>query len=426
MKTGKQIRVEQLKPGMFVIGMDQPWYKTPYFLHKRVIKSKEEIAELIRHGIREVVIDPARGIDLAEGPAEESSASLAAPATPGSGSGPSPLDLPPDRAQPSETDGHRSCSAHAVYEEAETATERIFEDLNAGRVPSAPVLKSIVAGVLDRILQDRAAMVTQVLMQQMRRFDRGLGSHAIDTCVLSLVFASEYGVYQEELEHVGIGALLHDVGYLRLPRHLYRKRQPLTQQEQDLMQQHPRLGLAVLSAAKDLPETVRRIVVEHHERIDGSGFPAGLSGSALSSLGQIVGLVDTYHTLTGHQAGRPPLSPCEAVRSLFILGEKRHFDKALVEVAIKCLGIYPIGSVVKLNTGERAIVVGVHPEHRLKPILKVISGPRGEPYTSPIQVDLAQAEQTEPTRTILGSLDPVAEQINIAMYLDTTRLEGAA
>ncbi len=426
MKTGKRIRVEQLAPGMFMVGMDQPWYKTPYLLHKRFIKSQEEIEELKRHGIREVDIDPARGADLVEGPEEGPPVSSDRPDTHIAGNAPSHPGQSPNGSPQIPADALKPDMAKSVYEEAVTAMERIFEDLDAGRVPAMPVLKNIVGGVLDRVLQDRSAMIAQVLVQQMRRFDRGLGSHAIDTCILSLVFAAEYGVFQEELEHVGIGALLHDVGYLRLPRNLYRKQHQLTQQEQALMQQHPRLGQAVLGDAKDVPDAVRRIVVEHHERVDGSGFPTGLSGSALSSLGQIVGLADTYETLTSHRAGRPPRSPFEAIRSLFMLGEQRHFDKALVDVAITCLGVYPIGSVVKLNTGERAVVVGIHPEHRLKPVIKVLSGPRGELYASPREIDLAQAEQAEPARAILSALDPVTEQVNVAMYLDAVPHEGAA
>lgn len=426
MKTAKRIRVAQLRPGMFVVEMDQPWYKTPYLLHKRLIKSTEEITELIRHGVQEVVIDPARGLDHVEPSVEKDHAGPDQAAPPGSGQDqPAPAGSP-EKAETALLPASHSCLARAVYEQAETAMERIFEDLNLGRAPAVPILKSIVGGVLERILHNRAEMMTQLFVRQMRRFDRGLSSHAIDTCILSLVFAGEYGVYQGEMEQVGIGALLHDVGYLRLPRNLFRKQQSLTQQEQDLMRQHPRLGLAVLMEAKDLPEPVRRIVVEHHERVDGSGFPSGLSGSALSSLGQLIGLVDTYMRLTGGRDGSPPLSPFEAIRELFLLGEKRHFDKTLVEVAIKCLGVYPIGSVVKLNTGERAIVVGIHPHHRLKPVLKVIAGPHGEPYASPVRIDLAEPADREPARTIQRVLDPVAEQINALMYFDNVPQEGAA
>jgi HD-GYP domain-containing protein (c-di-GMP phosphodiesterase class II) len=268
--------------------------------------------------------------------------------------------------------------------------------------------------------------MTEVLLQQMRRYDRSLASHAIDTSILSLIFASEYRLPKEEMEQIGMGALLHDAGYVRLPRNLYRAKRQLTAHETDLLHQHPALGHALLAGAKDLPDLVRRIVLEHHERIDGSGYPSRHDGSSLSVAGQLVGLVDTYESLVTFRAGHVPLSPFQAIRQLFMLAEKRTFDKSLVEVAIKCLGVYPIGSVVKLNTGERAVVVGVHPEHRLKPTLKVIMGPRGEFYSAPQIVNLADSGEAEPKRTILTALDPAAEQINVAMYLDATAQESAA
>jgi len=413
-KLRKTIRIDQLTPGMFVAGMDQPWYKTPYLVHHFLIKSEKEIAELKRYGVREVTIDPNKGLDLPDRPKETPESQTAADTTDAAESGQAALP----QFKP-------SLSERELYREAETAVERVFDGLHAGQTTSVPAIKSVVGGMFDRILKNRTAMMTQVFLNQMRRFDGGLASHAIDTCIVSLIFATEFGLPPDDVERLGIGALLHDVGYVRLPRNLYRSRRELAMHEEELMRQHPRLGVTVLAKCQELPDVARHVVSEHHERVDGSGFPAGLSGGALSQAGQFVGLVDTYESLITHRAGRLPLSPFQAIRHLFMLGEKNTFDKAIVEVAIKCLGVYPIGSVVKLNTGERAIVVGIHPEHRLKPILKVILGPKGEVYASPVEVDLV-AEQKAPIRSIVTALDPTTEQINVAMYLDNAAEAEAA
>ncbi|HEU4685415.1 MAG TPA: DUF3391 domain-containing protein [Nitrospira sp.] len=419
MKTKKRIRVEQLKPGMYVVGMDQPWYKTPYLVHHFLVQSDDTVADLIRHGVREVSIDPTKGLDVPD------------PDQPGPAPTPQAQDQAGEAAsrpmhEPVARCGRITKQDRKLYQEAEVAVERVLEDVHGGRMPSVPALASIVGGFFERVLQDRAAMMTQVLLRQMRRFDRSLAAHAIDTCVLSLVFATEQGASPEEIEQIGIGALLHDVGYVRLPRNLYRARLQLAPHEQELMRQHPRLGKTILAQVPDLHETARRIVLEHHERIDGSGYPAGLRGAALLPAGQLVGLVDTYESLITPRAGHLPLSPFQAIRHLFMLGEKRTFDKALVEIAIKCLGVYPIGSLVKLNTGERAIVVAINADHRLKPVLKLILGEHGEPYGDPPLVDLASPDQTGPVRTILTALDAAAEQVNVARYLDPTPEEQAA
>ncbi len=425
MKVRKRIPVDQLKPGMFVVGMDQPWYKTPYLLHHFLVQSMDTVNELIRHGVREVTIDPAKGLDVADtcrsgGQDGTGSADTSSPATAlGSTSHDDP-EFERDKESTIRRIDHR------MYQEAEASIERVFEEVGGGGVPSLPAVKSVVNRFFNRVLRDPTAMMTQVMLQQMRRFDRSLASHAIDTSILSLIVASAYGVAPEEMEEIGMGALMHDIGYVRLPRNLYRARRQLALHEEELLQQHPRLGHTMLAVAKDLPDLVRRTVLEHHERIDGSGYPSRLSGAALLLAGQLVGLVDTYQSLVTFRAGHIPLPPFQAVRNLFMLGEKRTFDKALVEAAIKCLGVYPIGSVVKLNTGELAVVVGVHPEHRLKPVLKIIVGPRGQSYPTPIEVDLAEPGDTDPRRTILTALDPATEQINVAMYLDSSTEEQAA
>jgi HD-GYP domain-containing protein (c-di-GMP phosphodiesterase class II) len=264
-------------------------------------------------------------------------------------------------------------------------------------------------------------MLTQFCVQKMQEFDRTLASHATDICVLSLIVAQEMSGVSIDHEELGIGALLHDAGYLRLPRNLYRRSRELGGHERSLMQQHPQLAAAVLAQRSEgaVPEAIRLIIAQHHERLDGSGFPQGLKGDALSLGGQLVGLVDTYDGMVSWRSDRAPLLPHDAIRQLFVLGEKGRFDKSLVEVTIKALGVYPVGSLLKLNTGERAIVVGVHPEHRLKPTVKIITGPLGQSYEHPIVVDLANPGSEQPARTILRALDPRQEHVSTAEYFES-------
>jgi HD-GYP domain-containing protein (c-di-GMP phosphodiesterase class II) len=281
-------------------------------------------------------------------------------------------------------------------------------------------LKKAVAAVLARIMDHPQSMLTQFCIQKMQEFDRTLASHALDVGVLSMIIGHEMQYGPKDQEDLGIGAMLHDVGYLRLPRNLYRKGRELSTHEYSLMQQHPQLSIAAITQAMagSISETTRRIIVEHHERLDGSGFPQGLRGDAVLGLSQLVGLVDTYDGMVSWRTEQAPMLPHDAIRQLFVLGEKGRFDKALVEVTIKALGVYPIGSLIRLNTGERAIVVGIHPEHRLKPTVKIVTGPQGEPYGEPLTVDLAIAEPGRPVRTILRALDPRHEQVRVSDYFD--------
>ncbi|HET6676036.1 MAG TPA: HD domain-containing phosphohydrolase, partial [Nitrospiraceae bacterium] len=238
--------------------------------------------------------------------------------------------------------------------------------------------------------------------------------------VLALIIGHEMGYAPTDQEELGIGALLHDVGYLRLPRNLYRRKHELGAHERSLLQQHPQLAETVTAGARGgtVSETAQRIIVQHHERLDGSGYPQGLSGNALLGFSQLVGLVDTYDGMVSWRTEQVAMLPNDAIRQLFVLGEKGCFDKALVETTIKVLGVYPIGSLIRLNTGEKALVIGIHAEHRLKPVVKIIAGPHGEPYGEPLTVDLAVVEPGRPVRTILRALDPRHEQVRVSDYFD--------
>lgn len=408
----KRISIAALKPGMFVVGMDQPWYKTPFLFHKRLVGSDEDINLLRRHGIQEVLIDTSKGLDL------EEPAPVPPPVPPANGA------VKPDPPEPSEAElaRARAKAARATYGETMKALERVLDELETGNPAVVTTLRTVVADVLRRIMEHPLSMLTQFCVQKMQEFDRTLASHATDVCVLSLIVAQEMTGVSVDPEELGIGALLHDAGYLRLPRNLYRRSRELAGHERSLMQQHPQLAAAVLAQGSEgaVPETVRRIITEHHERLDGSGFPQGLSGEALCLGGQLVGLVDTYDGMVSWRSDRAPLLPHDAIRQLFVLGEKGRFDKSLVEVTIKALGVYPVGSLLKLNTGERAIVVGIHPEHRLKPTVKIITGPMGQSYETPLLVDLANpGSSDQPSRTILRALDPRQEHVNTAEYFDS-------
>jgi HD-GYP domain-containing protein (c-di-GMP phosphodiesterase class II) len=416
----KRIAIEQLIPGMFIIEMDVPWYRTPFLTHKRLIKDLQTIQLMKEHGIRMVTIDTSKGCDL---PSEFSTNTQHAASQHSTNPEvPVPLDRTAERTLEVKPEDH---SVTVTYAQAQEAVERIFEDLERGVPPSPEATKAIVSNVLAQVLSDRATMATQVAIQKIKQFDRSLTTHALDTCILSLVVAIESGLDQPTQEQVGMGALLHDAGYVRLPRNLVRKRDECSGQDKTLLQQHCTLGVALLSEHPGIHEDVVRIVREHHERADGSGFPAGLGHDKISYLAQIVGIVDFYDSMVSRRGARPAMIPHDAVRQLFLAGERGQFEKSLVELMIRSIGVYPVGSLIRLNTGEQAIVIGVNPQQRLKPLVKVTTDPQGGSYATPIEVDLAAPSPDHTVRTVLRVLDPTKERVNIGIHLDQALLRAA-
>jgi putative nucleotidyltransferase with HDIG domain len=447
MKQVKTIPIDQLKPGMFIVGMDQPWYRTPFLLHKRLIRHQHEIDLLRQHGIREVKIDLGQGHDLEPGqpgdavPPAHTQETVTAPQANHQIESTSPEKAPQTHnrepvksSQPSLTQESTPLPSHAqeqaaaaqeTYREATCSMERMFEALETGLVPQAETVRTVVTNVLARVLENRTSMLSLFSLQKMKRFDRTLASHALDVCTLSLIVAHDYGVAEEDLEALGAGALLHDIGYVRLPRNLYRKSPDLTEEERAMMQQHPALGLAILRDAREERDAVVRIVAEHHECINGTGFPHKLQGDALSVLAQLVSLVDVYDGLVSRRGGHPAMLPHDAIRHLFHLGDTGLYAKDMIQTMIGTLGVYPISSLVLLNTGEQAVVVEMNPTQRLKPVVKVITGPQGESFLPPVRVDLGAQAAAATSRTITKVLDPVRERVNVAMFLEDVHEEVA-
>jgi HD-GYP domain-containing protein (c-di-GMP phosphodiesterase class II) len=398
----KQIPIDALLPGMYVVSLDRPWTK-PQILADNRIECPEDVSRLKQHGIRYVTIDPTLGKNT-ENAAEETGVAT---------------------QQASQDAGARHISKLAGLEEdlgraqtaraeAETMVQSVFEGIKTGSPIDSLVVKETVKSLMDNILQDYAPLLCVL---HMRQYDANLFAHAVNVCVFALVIGKSQGFDKQRLESLGLGALLHDVGMLRLPRNLFRKQGVYTIQERQLIRQHPRLGAAILAAARDIREDVCRTIAEHHERIDGSGYPAGLKGLQIFPLSEIVGIVDIYDALLSGRVGRPALPPAQAIRELYKYGLQGQCDRGWVGRTIRCLGIYPVGSLVELSTGERAVVVVVNPSDALRPTVKIVWDPTGLVYPQPQTVDLCAVVEHAKERTILRALDPVKEQLNITPYV---------
>ncbi len=416
----KRILLDQLRPGMFVVGIDKSWWQTPFLSHKWTIQGPDDIRKLREVGVREVDIDLEHGCDV-----EEQAAPPEPPPTLVEALAPfAPADIlvsPSQQVIRSSTTSPRTLSeltaaipvVHAMRNEAIAVMAGIFEGVKIGKPIDSPVLKHAVSGVLDNILHHAEATL---ILTQMQRFENTLLTHAVDVCVLALLFGVQQELPTTQLEALGVGAMLHDIGKTRLPRHLLRKTSESNPQAQKLLREHPRLGLSVLANQKDLDQDVLRIVVEHHECADGSGFPLGHTAEKLSPLSQMVGLVNVYDELVSGQAGHAAHQPTQALRRLYQLGKSGVFVSDQIMAFIRALGVYPIGAVVALNTGEYGIVMATNSTESQKPTVLVVTDKNGRSYAHPRLVNLAEQASSEPATAITRPLEAITIPIRLADY----------
>ena len=402
----KRIAIQDLRPGMFIAGMDQSWFQTPFLRHKWLVKREDEITLLRSYGIQDIFIDTEKGCDVMEvSSIQESSkaheVSDEMPSPPSFDPGPNPEDIE---------------SARVLRAEAISTLDLLFSQMEAPSPQHLMEVRGVVSTLLDGLLEHQAAMVSLI---QMRRFDASLATHGVDTGVLSMAVGQENGCAPSHLKLLGLAALVHDIGQLRLPLNLLRKVQPYSPQDHRLIQAHCDMGEAMLNQFPDFPEESKRMVLQHHERLDGSGYPKGLRGEEISELTQILSIADTYDAQISGRCSQPPVPPARALSELYKAAVAGQYNTAVVQRLIQLLGVYPIGSLVRLNTGEEAVVVWVHSHSRLTPTIKLLKNSTGQPYEEQEIIDLSSQKAGGPSRSIQETIDPHEAGWDIAKILDS-------
>ena len=422
----KRIATSQLKIGMFLVGVYQSWWKSPFFRHNRLLKTQKEIDLLHQSGVKEVMIDPSRGVDVDDGPETDSPPEMFQ-----ARDEEEPVLHEPENSEryeeqeeivfPSSPSVSLIEAATLVRSQTIEAVESIFEGAKTGEVIDQPKLQQTVQSLLEQVLSQGEAMVEAILLQNLQAFDKTLYGHVVDVAILSVMVGLQLGFEKDDLQTIALGGLLHDVGHVRIPRNLLRRRHQLIGEEQALFERHVELGLSILACCPTIPSEVHRVVAEHHERQDGSGYPRSLDPVAISPLSDVVGLIDQFDVLVS-QWGPPPCAPTAlAVRQLYQEAKLGRFRTVSVEALIRCLGVYPIGSFVALSTGERAVVLKTNAHERLKPTVKIVTDNMGKLYDTPLVEDLALPSSSKGERTIQSILDPAKYKVDVGKYFSSAR-----
>ena len=372
----KRIPVDELRGGMYVTELDRPWLGTPFPFQGFPVTSADQIAALKQH-CRTVVIDLDRdttdglhdGYGLTEtsllGPvAYEEAASVE-------------KELP---------------VARAIYSDFEESVQRTFGKLRVSEELDLKSLKDSVRSMSRSIERNPDAMM--LLSRIKQKSDHEFG-RAVDTMIHMIAFGRFLQFPGERLLLMGFAGLLLNVGNVRLPDAILQKKGALSAEEIALAKSHVMHSVDLIRAAPGLSKDLEDIVAQHHERLDGSGYPQGLRGKQLSVDGAITGLVDSYSALTSVRPFAEQMSPSAALNTLH---KQRGtlFDEMLVEKFIECIGIYPVGSTVELNTGEVGIVIAQNLSRRLKPRVMVILDAELNPVRPQVILDLVKEPKATP------------------------------
>ena len=468
----KKISTDELEVGMHVCGIEKKAGDASFFMNNILIKNKEDIKKLRESGCTAVYIGtaPPDGVsaappdDASTAPIEESAAPLpagvdtpppddvsAAPPDDASAAPPeestAPLPAGEEKAGgviPAESKAPDDVDADVVAEtlsaavessldqrpiedkdpvefeeeieearetrkEAEIVIKDLMQDVRLGRSIDKDKVYDTVGKIIDSVFKNKDAITS---LTRLKNFDHYTFTHSINVCTLSIALGRWVSLEKEDIHSLGVGALLHDVGKMLIPEVLLNKRGSYTDDEFRQMQQHPVLGADFLSGTRALGDGSMQVVLQHHERHNGSGYPAELAGDKIHLFACIAGIADVYDAMTSDRVYRSMIAPNEVLKLLYV-NRETEFGPGLVEKFIQCIGIYPIGSLVELNTGEIALIRSIDRSHLLQPVLVIILDENKKSLAMPLVVNL----NSDDKRCIVGAADPNKYKFNFDQFL---------
>ncbi len=382
-KILKEIPVGKLKPGMFVVKMDISWLDNPFFSSSRKIKSTKDIALLEKAGARIVTIDPSKGIDITD---DQHTIDTTA----------DDKEAKEKTEPPSTTNGtagqsleHELNAAIHLRSKLKKAINELQNDIGAGKPISSEKITPLLEQTLESLERNNQALLNLAHISQR---SQKIADHCFSTFCIALNIAQLCNCNESEIEALGIAALVHESGWAQIPLQLMGKRQSYSPQESRLIEKHPEIALKML-ANSEIPELARRIVAEHHELGDGSGYPKKLNGDQIHPLSQLFSVVDRYDELVHQLNDKPGMLPTNALRTLYVNSEKGLYSQLYVGHLISLLGVYPISSAVRLSNGMKGIVREVSRDNHLLLTIEIFYDEKGK-SVEPFYLELPSSQES--------------------------------
>ncbi|HMS83468.1 MAG TPA: HD-GYP domain-containing protein [Nitrospira sp.] len=407
MAMNKQIGIDELKPGMQVERLDRSWLDTPFFRHKMRITSTAQIAQLKACGVRTVVVRTDG--EAAEAGKTEPFSEPDIPTDPVLTEEEAPASVPPvvpfDEELP---------DARQIYHAAKTIVQNAMHDTRLGRAINMEEVNRVISDMTDSVLRNPDALTS---LTRLKQFDEYTFFHSVNTSILAMSLGRHREFDRGALHQIGVGTLLHDIGKTKIPSEILNKPGRFEPHEMEIMKQHVLRGVEVLTTTTGLGDVYLRPALEHHERVDGTGYPHRRVRNELSQFGLMAAVVDIYDAITSDRCYHKGRAAHEALQFLYRLGLEGHLDVTLVQQFIHVVGVYPVGSVVELNTGETGVVKEIHHHVPLTPVVLLVKTAGNTFLSNPRELDLVAQIET-PHRKITAILDPKQAGIDPIDYLD--------
>ncbi|WP_338042483.1 HD-GYP domain-containing protein [Paenibacillus ginsengarvi] len=268
--------------------------------------------------------------------------------------------------------------------------KRIMMDTLPRRSVNQPFIGKAFKDALGLIIDDLSQNPTAMIMlTDISVTDHYLYQHSLNVCIYATMLGLSEGYSHQDLAVLGLGALLHDIGKTKIPLDILQKPGKLSGSEFEAMKRHTEFGYMLLKDEPNIPLLSAHCALQHHERIDGSGYPRGIRGGEIHEFAKWIGLVDSYDAMTSNRVYRSAMLPHQAVEALYA-GANTLYETSMVEHFRDKVAIYPLGTTVTLNTGESGVVVDINSQSPQRPIVRVLVDADGQPLHAPYEIDMSK------------------------------------
>jgi len=391
--------VDDLRIGMFVSDLDRPWMETPFLLQGFTINTPDELATL-RKLCNYVDIDVGLSQSVPDVDLKAPHGGLKRTKV--------VTKLFPDKTLVTYEDvftfNRELGSAEKVFNDYEVAIGKMYEGISTSGRVDMELIGETINNVVDSIMRNPDAFM---LLTAIRDKDTYSYTHAMASSILAAAMGRQIGLPIADIKTLATGAVLCDVGKLKISTRILNKSTPLTEEERNIVREHVSRGVEILEKTEGVSEEILEIVANHHERHNGKGYPNGYAGDRIVPFARIAGIVDCYDAMVSDRVYARGVSPADAISKLYTM-RNIDFQSELVEEFIQTVGIYPVGSLVELTDGRVGVVVAEHRRRRLRPRILLILDNEHRQIAPGSYINLLDEDEDEMGRPlgILKGVDP--------------------
>lgn len=380
----KKIPASQVRDGMFVHEICGPWLNSPFWQKSFLLSGSSDLDKLLASPITHVWIDTDKGVSplLDDAETKVFTADLSQSVL---------VDPPCPRIARVSHDQEVSRAA-TIVSDSKRAVISMFEEARMGKTVDTGQAMGLVAEISTSIMRNPGALIG---LARLKTADDYTYMHSVAVCALMLALARQLNLNADQTQQAGVAGLLHDIGKMAIPSSILQKKGKLTEEEFGTVRKHPAAGVALLANAVGISDIVRDVCVHHHEKMDGTGYPHRLAGDAISLFARMGAICDVYDAITSTRPYKEGWCPAESLQRM-ASWTPNHLDPEIFQAFVKTIGIYPVGTLVSLQSGRLGVVIDQQiGKSLLQPMVKVFFSVKSNHYIAPKLIDLAEVGQPD-------------------------------